>query len=101
MPQYDKGAEGLKDYLIKELTPILSDCYKRDSILTASMYLILTIDRQGEVVDIYFTRIQATEKCKEELRQKIMTMKGWSSGQKGGQPVCCHYLWSIGCIKWE
>jgi hypothetical protein len=101
MPQYKNDVNGLADYFLKELTPILSDCYKRESILTSSMYLTLTIDQKGRVVDIDFLRIQATDNCKNELIQKIRTMSGWSPGIHNGEPVCCHFNWPVSCIKWE
>lgn len=101
MPQYDKGTEGLFTYLTDELTPLLSDYFKRDSILIASMHLTLTIDKQGHVAAVDFQRTNATQECKNKLRQKIMTMTGWEPGQIDEQPVCCEYVWPISCILWE
>lgn len=101
MPKYDNEAIGLMNYLSKDLSPILSDCIKRDSVITASMYLTLTIDKQGHVIDVEYKRIEATDQCKEELRKKIMTMTGWTPGQHNGQPVCCRYTWPVSCIKWN
>src|SRR5690606_40596459 len=74
MPNYTDGIAGLMDYLNKELIPILTDCNQRDSTLIASMYLNLTIDKKGNVIDIDFIRINASDQCKNDLKKKILTM---------------------------
>jgi len=101
MPHYDKGADGLMEYLKTDLAPVLSTCFQRDSILTASIHVTLAINEQGKVIDVDFLRIQATEKCQEELRQKMMDMSGWTPGKQWGLPVCCNYSWPIRCINWK
>jgi len=101
MPQYQTGLKGLMDYLMTDLAPILSNCCERDSILITSIYLTLTIDNYGEVTDVDFKRIQATEKCKKELKENLMNMTGWIPGKQGDISVCCKYFWPVRCIKWE
>lgn len=101
MPVYKNDTKGLADYLNNELIPILSDCYKKDSLLTASIYLTLTINQKGHVIDVKFERINASELCKDKLREKIMSMPEWTAGYIGGKAICCRYLWPISCIKWE
>ena len=99
--QYENGVKGVMNYMISDLTPILSNCYKRGRILTSSIYLILIIDKEGEVIDVEFKRIQASEKCKEELREKLLTMTGWTPGKQEGNPICSKYQWPINCISWK
>jgi hypothetical protein len=101
LPQYENDVKGLMDYLMTDLAPILSDCYKRDDILTASIYLTLTIDKEGKVIDVEFKRIQASEKCKEELKEKLLNMTCWTPGKQGDVSVCCKYQWPISCINWK
>ncbi len=101
LPHYENDIKGLMDYLMTDLAPILSDCYKRDGILTASIYLTMTIDTEGKVIDVEFRRIQASDKCKEELREKLLSMTSWTSGKQGNTPVCCKYQWPISCINWK
>ncbi|MFK8044143.1 MAG: hypothetical protein AB8B72_01510 [Crocinitomicaceae bacterium] len=101
MPVYQNGMNGLIKYLKSDLIPILVDCNGRDGILTSSLYLSLTIDRQGKVIDVEFQRIQATEQCKKELREKLLTMKGWTSGMQDGIAICCTFSWPISGINWR
>jgi hypothetical protein len=101
LPQYENDVKGLMDYLMTDLAPILSNCYKRDDILSTSIYLILTIDKKGKVIDVEFKRIQASEKCKEELKEKLLHMNGWTPGKHENVAVCCKYQWPISCINWE
>ncbi len=99
--QYDKGDAGLIDYLMKELSPVISDCVKRDSVLITRLLIILTIDKYGTIIDASFPRSHATVLCREEMRKKLLTMTGWTAGQIKGQPVCCYYEIPISCLKWS
>jgi hypothetical protein len=101
MPQYKNELKGLSDYLTKELVPIISDCIKRDSDIIASLYIILTIDSNRKVIDATFPRHNLTSLCNENLKKKLLTMSGWTAGQKDGRPVCSKFSWPISCLKWE
>jgi hypothetical protein len=101
MPHFIDEERGLMHYMNEEIFSILSDCYSRDSILTTSMNLTLTIDNVGQVIDVKFNRIQASESCKKEIRNKMLDMKGWTAGNQDGVPVCCEYILPIGCIYWK
>ena len=101
MPQYENDVKGLTDYLNKKLIPILSDCMKQDGELIASLYIVLTIDAKGNIIDADFPRLHATNNCKEELKQEIITMTGWTPGKINGQAVCSRFSWPISCLKWE
>jgi hypothetical protein len=101
MSEYANGIHGLMDYLNKDLILILSDCIQRDSILIASMYLTLTIDNEGKVIDVDFIQINATDQCKSDLKKKILTMPSWTPGKLNGKAVCCKFSWPISCIMWQ
>lgn len=101
MPQYRNDLKGLSDYLTMELVPVIADCIKRDTSIIASLYILLTIDSNGEVIDATFPRPNLTTHCKDDLKQKLLTMGGWTAGQHDGRPVCSNYNWPIRCLKWE
>ena len=101
MPKYDNDIKGLSDYLMKELVPIIGDCIKRDTEIISSLYIILTIDSNGIVIDATFPKHNLTLLCKDDLKAKLLTMKGWTAGQKDGQPLCCKFNWPISCLNWE
>ena len=101
MPKYDKDIKGLFDYLMKELVPIIGNCIKRDTEIIASLYIILTIDSNGKVIDATFPKNNLSLLCKDELKTKLLTMTGWTAGLKDGKPVCCKFNWPISCLKWE
>ena len=101
MPQYDKDIQGLIDYLSNDLIPIIGNCMNRDSTLIASMRIILTIDKNGHVIDATFPRPNLTDQCKSDLKKKLLTMTGWKPGLMNGKSVCTHFQWPISCIKWN
>lgn len=100
-PQYKNDKKDLMEYFRSDLQPILSNCYKRDSSLITNMILQLTIGKTGRVIDLEFKKIHASEKCKKELREKILTMSGWAPAKHQGLPVCSKFSWSIACLRWE
>lgn len=101
MPEYNEGMLGLMNYLDNHLIPILSGCIVRDSIVTSSMRMVLSIDHDGNVFDVDFRGTAASKECKEELRENILTMAGWKPGIKDGQEVCASVVWPIACLLWE
>ena len=101
IPQYTNDFKGLSDYLTNELLPIITDCIKRDTKTIASLYIILTIDSNGKVIDATFPKHNLTSICKDDLKKKLLTMNGWTAGQKDGRPICSKFNWPISCLKWE
>ena len=101
MPKFDKDIEGLRDYLNKDLIPIIGECMSQDSSLIASLRIILTIDKNGQVIDATFPKPEMTDQCKSDLKEKLLTMTGWKPGKINEQNVCTHFRWPISCIKWE
>lgn len=101
MPKYERDMQGLMDYLNKDLIPIVDECMKRDSSLIASLWIILSIDKNGQVIDVSFPRPELTDQCKNDLKKKLLTMTGWQPGQQNGKNVCTHFNWPISCIKWN
>jgi len=98
MPKYDKGLMG---YLTQELVPIIGDCIKRDIEIISSLSIILTIDSNGKVIDATFPKGNLTLLCKGDLKAKLLTMTGWTPGQKDGQPICCKFYLPINCLRWR
>ena len=100
-PEFQNGIKGLLDYLNTDLIPIISRNMKEDKVIVDKLYANVIINRDGNVVDVEFLKLNGSEKCKEELKKKIMTMTGWTPGKMNGQSVCSNYFWVVGCIKWE
>lgn len=101
MPQYNKGDSGLSKYIRKELIPVIGNCMNYDSLLISSLNIVLTIDKEGKVIDATFPKFNAPDSCKDELREKLKAMTGWIPGQMKGQPICCHFAIPISCLKWQ
>jgi len=101
MPHFINEFKGLPDYLTNELVPVIAECINRDEELITSLYIILTIDCNGKVIDATFPKHNLTSLCKDDLKQKLLTMDGWTAGQQNGFPVCSKFSWPIGCLKWE
>ncbi len=100
-PIYDNDYKGLSDYLIKELVPIIGNCIDRDKEIIASLYIVLTIDKNGKVIDAIFPNDNLTKICKGDLKRKLLTMSGWTAGRQKGKPVCSKFDWQIACLRWE
>ena len=101
LPKFNNDNLDLSNYIINELAPIVSNCMKRDGNLIASLSIILTINSQGKVIDATFSRPKLTDQCKNELRNKLLTMTGWTAGQLNDRNVCFYYHLPISCFQWQ
>ncbi len=98
-PVYAKDDVELFKYILMEITPIVEECIRRDSIVISSLYIILTIDKNGSVIDATFPRPKMTSICKENLKDKLLTMGGWNAGKINGEPACFYYNIPISCFN--
>jgi hypothetical protein len=101
MPVYRKGNKDILDYISQELTLVVSKCMTRDSNFITSLYLVLTINHRGEVIDVQFTRPCLSPLCQDDLRKKLLTMQGWTSGKMQGVDVCTYSPIAVSCFKWD
>lgn len=101
MPSYGQGDfQEMYKYFMNEFFPVIGSCMKQEKTMIASISIILTIDQQGKVIDATFPKPEITASCKENLKNKLLTMNGWKPAKKNGQPVCCYVSIPISCIKW-
>lgn len=75
-PHYANDKKGLSDYFFQALMPIIANCNQRDDMLISSLNILLTINRNGNVIDASFTRQHLSPICKDELMKKLLTMTG-------------------------
>ncbi len=101
MPHYKNETKGLFDYITQELSPVLAECMKHDNNIVSSLQIILTIDRNGKVIDVDFPQNNLSSYCKNKSKEKLMTMQGWTPGYIKGQAICNKFNWPIKCLKWE
>lgn len=102
LPKFQNNSRDLLKYVELELVPVIQGCIAVDSVIISSLSIMLTIQENGQVVDATFPKDKYLSiQCKEMLKAKLITMKGWSSGQKNGRPVCCFHYFPINCIKWD
>jgi len=94
---YKKGELELNKFVIKQLLPIIGQCKENSSI--SSLFMYLTIDSKGKIIDVRFTRAKLSETCKAELKKELLTMEGWQPAILNNQPVCGIYLLPIHCLK--
>lgn len=100
-PVYSKGDGALFVYIIKELSPIVGNCIKMNETVIDKLHIVLTIDRNGNVIDATFPNTIATITCQKEMKEKLIKMSGWTAGKMNGQWVCSKFKIPIGCLKWE
>jgi hypothetical protein len=97
-----RNDQEINDYKQKELVPIIAKCSLNDSgELIASLDMTLVIDKNGKIVDIAIPTKQISTQCKRDLKKKMLTMTGWTSGNVNGKSVCSRLKFSIICMKWE
>ena len=86
---------------MNELVPTFNECIHNSNEIISSLHIVLTIDKKGKLIDVEFRKSELASTCKEELKNKILTMKGWDPGKVNGQNVCSKFIWPIGCLKLE
>ena len=91
----------LDKYFDKNVIPILARDMERGNEIISSLHIILTINSQGKVIDVTFSRSKLSEICKEELKKELLAMEGWQPAIINNNPVCSYYLWPISCLKWQ
>jgi hypothetical protein len=101
MPKFGNDIPDIIKYMRKEVIPIISNCMETDSTLITNLYIILTINKNGQVTDAEFPRPALTDKCKSKLKSKLLTMTGWQPGKKDGKNVCIRISLPINCIRWN
>ena len=102
LPKNERTEKELDDYKLKELLPIIARCSQSDSSeLIASLNMTLVIDNNGKIIDISIPTENISTQCKSELKKKMLTMTGWTSGKIKGKSICSRLKFSIICIKWE
>lgn len=99
---YKKGELELNKFVINQLLPIIGQCQEKENYtIYSSLFMYLTINSKGKIIDVRFTRAKLSETCKAELKKELLTMEGWQPAQMNNQPVCSIYLLPIHCCKRE
>lgn len=96
---YKKGELELNKFVIKQLLPIIGRCEEKENSTISSLFMYLTIDSKGKIVNVTFTRAKLSETCKAKLKKELLTMKNWQPAMLNNQPVCSIYLLPIHCLK--
>ena len=90
---------GLLTYFNNEISPIIDECNKPDNEEITRINIFLLINNFGKVTDVTFPKQDITKQCQDEIREKILTMKGWTPAYHKGQAVCSHFNYIISCIR--
>lgn len=94
--QNEKKSTSMFDFLDKEIIPILKNCSTRPSRL----FLILIIDKEGNVIEIKNLVVNLDENCEKELSEFLLKSK-WNPAIFQGQKVCSELHIPFSCIRWE
>lgn len=99
-PKYGNIPSSLYNYISNELIPPIVECATSNKdMMIASLFVTLTINKTGKVIDVAFTTPpQLTSDCKKVVIAKLLTMKGWTPGEKDKMRVCSKYKLDIQCI---
>lgn len=88
-------------YVSNELSPVLYRNMQREGEEIASLYLRLLINQKGQVSNVQITRPQLSTRCGREVREKLLTMTGWTPARMRGKPVSCWVALPLNCLKWQ
>lgn len=83
MPEYPGGIEGLKSFLVENVT--YPENAKKNKI-TGKVYVSFVIDESGEVINTRIARGVDPDLDKEALRV-VGLMEKWTPGMEVGKPV--------------
>lgn len=101
IPTYEQGTVGLSHYFTNELLPIIVNFVEPDADIMTGFIIILTIDKNGKVIEATFPKSKLTGVCEEKLKEKLLGMTNWIAGKENEISVCSTFIWPITCIKWE
>ena len=100
-PKYKNDLKDGSDLFVKEIIPIISDCVERNKEIISRLNIELTIDKNGKVIDVIFSKSKMTKNCEDDLREKILKMEGWTAGTFNNEAICCKVKIPISCLKWQ
>jgi hypothetical protein len=89
MPSYKSGMNDLLAYVSEELSPLFNDYPDKEEMIVLKKHIVeLTIDYNGQVVEVNFPKSTLLRSFLDEVKEKIKTMEGWNPGQLNGENVC-------------
>lgn len=100
-PQYKNGQQDLLDFICNDLMRTLSKCIYNIEDAPTRLLIDLTIDENGNVMEVSYKRSDLSKPCEIQLTEQLMKMKGWIPGKVDGRSVCSKFHMPIGCIKWD
>lgn len=96
MPVYKSGTNDLLSYVVEELSPLMEQYPdKEDAHILAKHIVELTIDYNGQVVEVNFPKSKLLRSFIDVLKEKIKTMEGWQPGKMNGENVCTKLILPI------
>jgi hypothetical protein len=96
----DKFDEQIKYYKGKSLAQLQLIIPKWAYGNNSDNILDITL-RPNEKEYLIFLVIQASERCKKDMRKEILKMTGWVPAENNGKTVCSRYIWQTNCLKWQ
>ncbi|MCA6362030.1 MAG: hypothetical protein IM638_03270 [Bacteroidetes bacterium] len=99
--EYAPGHDSLMKFMKQHLLPVLQKLPAAEKQHITKLLVVMTVDAQGTITDIRLPYFNGPAATAQELKNKIATMKGWTTGKLNGQPVCTEVFWGMNCVMWE
>ncbi len=99
LASYKTGIQDLSTYYLTELVPIIEEEYLPNGSPSLQLTIVLVINLNGEVEGVDFVNTNLSYTVLEELKKKLLEMKGWEVAKHNGIPVCSEFTWDFSCIK--
>jgi hypothetical protein len=92
-PAYEGGMSALFDYATKHLSEIIKQGQIDSNEPTAKLFMMLTIDANGNVIDAELSNHKLSKHYEGLLKEKLLNMTGWTPGTLNGHRVCSKFAW--------
>lgn len=98
---YAAGQDSLQKFVFRDLTNVIVRCKEEGEDPPTKLFIELTIDYTGTVVDVHFRKPALSHRCEMMLCNKLIGMKGWKPARHNDKEVCSIFIIPVNCIKWQ
>lgn len=97
--EFKDGDRTLFQFMDTVMFPVILNCIQRDRIKITSLHIRLTVDCKGDVIDATFQEENLSQNCRKEMKDKLLTLKGWNPAMQNGKAVSGYYEIPIGNLS--
>ena len=97
-PSYGEN-EDLSGFILNKLVPVLKNCCDSLYYLGTGSYFLLSISKEGDVVDVKTIRFEYQPDCEDKVKAEFYNMSKWNPALRRNTPVASTIMVPV-VIKW-